>query len=421
MFRLVRFELMKMLRKRVSLAVCCGVLALLAGVMALNVVQARTESSAGEVLNGPAAIEARKATVDAHATVLTQERVAEDIAAYREIAFASIDPEELNGLTNAAAYDLMVRTYDAQTVAYLTDPYWSFIFRPWYRSGEMPLQIAARVTDEQAQDFSGGVASLVQAALDDGQAGSWEYTDAERAWWTAVQAEVPQPLAYGYVGGWSNVVDCAAFLVFAMLAVCTVLTPVFASEYQNGTDAVLLAARFGRSKLVAAKILAAFSFATGYFALCASVVCGVSLAFYGADGFWLPVQNIALGIPYPITAGEAALVTVGLMYAATLGMAGLTLLLSSRTRSVLAVFVVGVAVVFLTGLVPSGGNGAVQHLLDVFPLGFSNAHVLFVSMTSYPIGGFVIDLIGAVAFVWTAAALICAPLAARSFRRHQVG
>ena len=108
------------------------------------------------------------------------------------------------------------------------------------------------------------------------------------------------------------------------------------------------------------------------------------------------------------------------MYACTLGVAGLTLLLSSRTRSALAVIVADVVVVFLTGMVPSGGSGILEHLLRLFPMGFSNFSTLFTSLTSYPVGPVVLDLIGAVTVVWLALAVVALPLSVVSWRRHQV-
>ncbi|MFR4803381.1 MAG: hypothetical protein ACLT98_08705 [Eggerthellaceae bacterium] len=35
---------------------------------------------------------------------------------------------------------------------------------------------------------------------------------------------------------------------------------------------------------MAAKLIAAFLFATAYFAICAAIICRLSLAAYGADG-----------------------------------------------------------------------------------------------------------------------------------------
>ena len=104
----------------------------------------------------------------------------------------------------------------------------------------------------------------------------------------------------------------------------------------------------------------------------------------------------------------------------TLGFAGLTLLLSSKLRSQLAIFATCAALVFLTGMIPSGGNAVLLHALYLFPINGLNDQVLFNSLVSYPIGPFAIDLASLLACVYALALVLCVPLAARAFRRHQV-
>ena len=420
MARLMLFELKKMLTRRVALVANVGVIAFLVGIMTLNVVQARTTDASGAILSGTDAIAQTRLEAGAHAGAITPERAAADIAAYQERLFSRIDRDEVTQMTGSAVYDLMFQSFSDEEVYELYNPYWSWLLRPWRVSGEEPAQTAARVTPEMAADWYGAVAGLTQDALDDGQAGMWEYGQAERAYWTDKQADVAEPIEYGYVGGWENIISCAAFLVFAILAVCVTLASTFSFEYQSGADAVVLATRRGRSALVGAKVAAALVYATGYFALCAAVVVGFSLVFYGADGFWLSMQSMALSSPYPLTAGQAALVLVGLMYAACMGFACLTLALSSRTSSTLSVFLTDVVLVLLTGLVPSGGIGVLERVLALFPLNFANFSVPFSALESYPLGPVVLDLIGMVVATYALVSLVSTPLAALSFRRHQV-
>ena len=289
-------------------------------------------------------------------------------------------------MTGAAVYDLMFQNFSDEEVYELYNPYWSTLLKPWKVAGEEPAQTAARVTSEMAADWYGAADGLTQVALDDGQGGMWEYSEAERAYWMEMRSSVSEPIEYGYSGGWDNIVNCFAFLVFAILAVCVTLAPVFSFEYQSGADAVVLATKHGRTRLVAAKVLAALVYATAYFAACTAIVVGVSLAFYGADGFGISIQSIALSSPYPLTAGQAALLSIGLMYAACLGFACLTLALSSRIRSTLPVFVADVVLVLFTGLIPSAGVGALERALALFPLNFSNFTMLFSALESYPVG-----------------------------------
>lgn len=420
MARLILFELKKMLARRVAVVANVGVVALLASVMALNVAQTKTTNARGQIVSGTEAIAQMRTEAEAHAGVVSAERAAADIAAYQEALFARIDREAVGDMTGSAVYGLVFQSFSDEGVYELYNPYWSWLLRPWRVSGEEPAQTAARVTPEMAADWYGAVADLTQDALDDGQGGTWEYSAAERAYWTDMRASVPAPIEYGYSGGWDNVVNCAAFLVFAILAVCVTLAPTFSFEYSSGADAVVLATRRGRSSLVVAKVVASLAYATAYFALCAAVVVGVSLAFFGADGFGLSIQSMALTSPYPLTAGQAALGCVGLLYASCLGFACLTLAVSSRTRSTLAVFLVDVGCLLLTGLVPSAGVGALERVLALFPLNFANFSMLFSALESYPLGPVVLDLIGMVLLVYAALALVSTPVAAASFRHHQV-
>ncbi len=418
--RLILFELKKMLSRRVALAANIGIAVFFVAIMALNVVQTKTANPQGEIVSGTEAIAQMRADAEEYAGPVTAERAAADIAAYQETLFERIDRGAVTQMTGAAVYDLMFQSFSDEEVYELYNSYWSWLLRPWRIAGEEPAQTAARVTPEMAADWYGAVAGLTQEALDDGQGGMWEYSEAEREYWTEKQASVPGPIEYGYTGGWDNIVNCAAFLIFAILAVCVTLAPTFSFEYQSGADAVVLATRRGRSSLVVAKVVAALAYTTAYFAFCAAVVVGVSLAFYGADGFGLSVQSMALSSPYPLTAGQAALISVGLMYAACLGFACFTLAASSRTRSTLSVFLVDVVLVLLTGLIPSGGVGVLERILALFPMNFANFSMLFSALDSYPLGPIALDLIGMVLLVYVVLALVATPVAAVSFRRRQV-
>lgn len=420
MLELIKFELKKIIMRKSARYTCAAILVALCGIMALNVVQTKTTNNTGEVLSGLDAIHYRQDSAKAHEGTITDERVSQELENYYNVAFEKIDPEELSQMSGAAAYDTIAQFYDEQTVQFIYDDYFSWLIRPWAPySGMEPTQISALIGAHPDTTLKEALASLTQRTLDADMQGAWTYTDAERDFWTAEQAKVTHPLAYGYAGGWGNIIDCVAFISFAIIAVCVALTPVFAGEYADRTDSVILSSRYGRTRLLAAKILAALLFAAGYFALCALIICGVSLIAYGADGANLPIQVLAMGSPYDLTVSQAALTSVGLAFLMTMGFAGLTLLLSSRLRSMLAIFVIDAALVLVTGMIPTGGIGILQHILYLFPTSLS-APALFWSYMSYPAGSFVTDVIGAITILYSLLLVICIPLAAASFRRHQV-
>lgn len=420
MLSLIKFELKKMLTRRVAVAANAGAIVMLVAVMALNVMQARAEGNIGETLSGPEAIAHRREVAEARAGELTPERVAADIARYQEIAYERLDPEELAEMSDAAAYEAVAEAYDEATRLELYEPYYITLLKPWAVRGLEPYQYAFRVTPEMALDFYGALAASLQDSLDEGMGGEWVYSPAERAFWTEKEAGVAEPIGYGWSGGWDNILDCTVFLVFAIFAACVTVTPLFASEYREGTDAVLLSSLNGRGRLVAAKLAAAALYATALFAVGAAIVCGVSLAFYGAGGAGLAIQNYALASPYDLTMAQAAALYIGIFYLVMLGMLALTLALSASTPSTLAIIVTDVVVLFVTGLLPSAGVGVLRHILTLFPMGLQSPFDMFAALFSYPVGQVVLDLIGLAALVYGALVAVGVPLALGRWCRHQV-
>lgn len=418
---LVKFELKKIVARTSTRYTCLAVIALLCLIMAANVLQTKTTSNTDELLTGFDAIQQKRENAAAHAGALTDERLARELFSYYARAFAELDPDEVATMSDAASYDAVKSAYGIEGARELYGSgYWPWLFGAWNTDGKDVVQMSAILGPAPEVSFYDALALKTQAILDDGQGGSWTYSDAERSYWTQKQAEVSEPIVYGYAGGWENIMDCMAFIAFAIIAVCVALAPMFAAEYQDRTDSVILSSRYGRSKLVAAKLVAAFLFTTAYFAICAAVICAVSLAAYGADGADLPIQVMALSSPYGIAMAQGAAIMVGIAYLMTIGFAGLTLLLSSKLHSLLSIFAIDVALVLLTGMVPTVGSGILVHISVLFPTSGLVAPYLFWNYLSYPIGGLAIDLIGMQALAYGVLFAACLPLAALSFRRHQV-
>ena len=131
MLDLVRFELKKLLVRRTSLIACAGILVMLCGIMTLNIVQTKTASDTGEVLNGTAAIAHQKEKAAAHEGVLTVERVQDEVAAYQALAFSKVDPADVAGLSDEAAYALMIQAYDEDEFRAIYDSYYAYLLSPW--------------------------------------------------------------------------------------------------------------------------------------------------------------------------------------------------------------------------------------------------------------------------------------------------
>lgn len=219
---------------------------------------------------------------------------------------------------------------------------------------------------------------------------SYGMTEEQKAYWKGIDSQVKTPFEYGYYEGWAVIISCFELFLFPLLAVCMIIAPVFSSEYQTGTDAVILAGKFGRTKLVRAKIIVSLLFGVLAFTIHVMTAYAVPLAAFGTDGWDLPVQISNIEIPYPFTFLEAVLVNTGVIYLVLLGMISLTLLLSAKMKSPYLVLTVIVPILFVPMfLSPNSTTGAYN--LTVFLLPYQAAIPRYSKYISYQIGGLAVD------------------------------
>ncbi|ASA24135.1 hypothetical protein [Paenibacillus donghaensis] len=118
----------------------------------------------------------------------------------------------------------------------------------------------------------------------------WAYSEQEKDFWNAKNSQIETPYEYGYHAGWKSLFQCFELLIVTIIAICICVAPVFAGEYQSGADSVILSTRYGKSKLIKAKISASFLFALIVFSINVLLAVGIQLATFGIDGWNLPLQ-----------------------------------------------------------------------------------------------------------------------------------
>ena len=193
--------------------------------------------------------------------------------------------------------------------------------------------------------------------------------------------------------------------MFSILAICIVIAPVFSGEYQAGTDAVILSGKYGKTKLITAKIIASLLFGTMAFVLHIIVACGLPLIAFGVEGWNLPFQIAGLTIPYPFTFLQATLINLGVIYLVQLAMIGLTLLLSAKMKSPYLVLMVLVPILLIPMfLTPNGATGAYN--LTLFLLPYRATIPELGKYISYQFGGLVLDTFSMRAIVYAALTIV---------------
>ncbi len=406
---LVKYEFLKILRKKSTLIVMAISLVLTAFLFGLPIMQFQTYNQNG-VIKGTEGIAYEKAQSENYSVLLTEDYITESIQEVQEL-FENPD--------NVGT--------DGNEKFLIGDAYWNEI-----APGEKMLNLIAKAYSNPNEyvsynhmpnlDVSNG-ASFYEAMEIKREkilnAASSDLSNEQKDYWRNMARNIDIPLQYGYYEGWEIITTSFELLMFAILAICIVIAPAFSGEYQAGTDAVILSGKYGKTKLITAKIIASLLFGTMAFVLHIIVACGLPLISFGVDGWNLPLQIAGLTIPYPFTFLQATLINIGVIYLVQLAMIGLTLLLSAKMKSPYLVLIVLVPILFIPiFLTPSGATGAYN--LTLFLLPYRATIPEFGKYISYQFGGLVLDTFSMRTIVYAALTVITLPLARLGFKKHQV-
>ena len=406
---LVKYELLKILRKKSTFIVMAVSLILTGFLFRLPVMQYQIYDQDG-VIKGADGIAFEKEQYAELSVPLSEEYIAETI---REVQRLFEDSDNVG--------------YDGNERFLIGDAYWNKV-----APREKLLNLIANTYSDPNEmrgynnlpdlDIKDGthfyhkMKGKIQAVLD---SPSRALSREQKEYWGSMADKVDTPLQYGYYGGWEIIISSFELLMFALLAVCIVVAPVFSGEYQSGTDAVILSAKYGKTKLTTAKIAASFLFGTAAFILHILVAFVLPLAAFGIDGYDLPVQIANTAIPYPFTFLQAILINIGIIYLVLLAMIGLTLMLSAKMKSPYFVLIILVPVLFIPMfLTPNGTTGAYN--LTLFLLPYRAAMPELGKYISYQFGGLVLDALTVRTVLYGVLAVIMFPLARLGFKKHQV-
>ena len=414
---LVKFELKKILSRRVMQVSIGVILAMLSYILFFNISSqyALDPKVMDKEFAGTEAIAQIKANADALAGPITNEKATEALREYKVF----IDAE--GEIKDRYRTDLATPGIDASEywVFHAThSSYLALLTKPWMNGFEMPVSVAARIDTSRTVDLYSQIHAKIASQLDDTQ-GAFTYTDAEKAFWMNKAESVSMPVVYGYAGGWEDFFDVAPFLIFALLAVVIACASVFNVEYREKTDAVLLSTKYGKTRLGRAKVVASFIVSSCIYWFMALMLLVVPLIFFGAEGGELQMQRWSLLNTYNMSLSAASIACCFIGYLAMLGLLGVVLALSARVRSSMGILALGVAIVIVPLFVSNLHNNIANHVLFLFPYLALDPQNLF-GMVSYAFGPLVVEYPVMLVMFYLALFVGGSLLAARSFSKHQV-
>ena len=406
---LIKFEFLKTLRRKSTLIVMVVSLIVTAFLFGLPILQYQTYNQDG-VIKGFEGIAYEKEQYEQIAVPLTDEYIASTV---KEVQQLFENPDNIG--------------FDGTEEFIVGDAYWEHI-APREKMLNLIVSNYAGLNEyagynqlpkldmTNGADFYQTREEKINTLLNDP---SSDFSEEQKEYWLNKSSKVETPLQYGYYEGWEVITSAFELLMFALLAVCIVIAPVFSGEYQAGTDAVILSGKYGKTKLITAKIVSSFIFGILAFTLHVVVAIGLPLAAFGVEGWNLPVQIANTVIPYSFNFLEATLVNLGVIYLVLIAMIGLTLLLSAKMKSPYLVLIVLVPVLFIPMfLSPNGTTGVYNLTLLLLP--YYSTMPKFGTYVSYQFGTLVLDAFSMRAILYAVLTVIMLPLAKLGFKKHQV-
>ena len=228
---------------------------------------------------------------------------------------------------------------------------------------------------------------------------------------------------YDYCMGWSKLINMQSTLPFTVgLFLLIALASVFSGEYDQKTDSLLLSAKYGRSKLIRAKIAASFLLAAGVWLLILLINLILAGSIFGLEGTQTFVQDWqSNACPFPFTELSNYLAVCGMSFIGMFMFAAVILFVSAKTKKpFITLLICGVVL-----LSPVIGNISQLGAFMSEMLAFAPANILiaanhFAFFKAYDVFGHAILMQAAVPVVAALTSGLLIAFACQAFRRHQV-
>lgn len=237
-------------------------------------------------------------------------------------------------------------------------------------------------------------------------------------------ADADQPF-YLYPGMSRDAFDYTTLYILVLSILCVAIAaPIFANEYQTGSDSILRCTKYGRMKLAVTRILAACCIFIIIFILGMSVHLLILNLAFGTDCLKTSFQMLFSIINLPnINLGQLQIILVFAGLLSLLATISCTLFLSARCRDSLTVLLISIVVLFLPVFAHSAFADAswISTVLPSAGIGMQNNFL-------YQLYNFNFLHIGEASF-WTPYVILISAaveipvflfLAVRSYCKHQV-
>ncbi|MBA9088300.1 ABC-type transport system involved in multi-copper enzyme maturation permease subunit [Fontibacillus solani] len=408
---LTRFELRKIIRRKsfyAGITILILVASFLTGVLVSN---ARMTGKDGKFLSGIPAIQLEREYNRQHTGLLTVDKLVETIDQHQKLMHDPKNLDEKGEMTIEANAKYDVKDQQIHTLI-------SYAFSP---ISEYDFYIIDKLNPNDAKEFYKKRIEKVNEFLNfDYSYGN--YSMEEKDFFIKMNKNIPVPFRIDYVSGWKNVFENLQNLFLIIAFVISIsIAPVFAGEYQSGADSIILSTRYGRSKVIIAKLKASFIVSLGLLLLGVATYTLLLLGIFGFDGGSASVQMLKFIAPVPYSVFQTYLWAVMMGSLACLFVGAVTLWMSSMMKSPFTVIIA--SGIFLIGpiFIPASKSSRLfNHLMDLMPGNMADGFKKITSYEVFHIFGKLVPEYQVIVVFPILIIVLLLPLSYRAFKKHQV-
>lgn len=179
---------------------------------------------------------------------------------------------------------------------------------------------------------------------------------------------------FGYSHGWFALADSLTKIkIMTLIIIIASIIPIFSEEYSRKTDSLILTARYGKTKVITAKIVSALIFSLILYIVISLFNFLMTGAIWGFGGLENSIQcsgtsYLSMGRIMPW--GEYFTITFLLYFVSTVTVTIIVILISSIFSSQLTAIVISATVVFIpvVAYMASGMSLAIQKAASLTPI-----------------------------------------------------
>ncbi|WMM26277.1 hypothetical protein RBU61_06265 [Tissierella sp. MB52-C2] len=270
------------------------------------------------------------------------------------------------------------------------------------------------LSEENVNNFYSIRQDMVERSIEETTMSSTEKPASVR-----LSKQVKTPFIYSYTGGYTRFFSqmfVTAILICFICSIC--ISPLFAGEYTDKMDSLILSSKYGKNKVIYAKLFTGISFSILLSIVLTVVSYVTTMAFFGWEGGNSPIQFFLPLSIHPFTMGQVALLYFVLILFGNILSVTLTMLLSAKLKSPFMVIVIMTIITILPMFVTLSEDILwIYHLFNLIPVNmFSIGNIL--DVFSINLFGLMVqpyEIILAFAII---SSIVLLPFAYRSFRNH---